>query len=48
VLSAPRSTGFDVVRRDWLASDALVGAVPSLAHCRGLKLLIDLKATRRR
>jgi SAM-dependent methyltransferase len=48
ICAALDGAGFDVVRRDWLASDALVGAVPSLAHCRGLKLLIDLKVTRRR
>lgn len=48
ICAALEGAGFDVVRRDWLAGDALVGAVPSLAHHRGQKLLIDLKATRRR
>jgi SAM-dependent methyltransferase len=48
ICAALDGAGFDVVRRDWLAADALVGAVPSLARLRGQKLLIDLKATRRR
>jgi SAM-dependent methyltransferase len=48
ICAALEGAGFDVVRRDWLAADALVGAVPSLAKLRGQKLLIDLKATRRR
>jgi SAM-dependent methyltransferase len=48
ICAALDGAGFDVVRRDWLAADALVGAVPSLAKHRGQKLLIDLKATRRR
>lgn len=39
--------GFDVVRRDWLASDSLVTAVPQLAKYRGLKIVLDIKATRR-
>lgn len=47
ICAALDGAGFDVVRRDWLAADALVGAVPSLAKHRGMKLLIDLKATRR-
>ncbi len=41
------AAGFDVVRRDWLASDSLVTAVPQLAKYRGLKIVIDIKATRR-
>ena len=48
ICAALDGAGFDVVRRDWLAADALVGAVPSLAKLRGQKLLIDLKATRRK
>ncbi|MBA3502890.1 MAG: class I SAM-dependent methyltransferase [Deltaproteobacteria bacterium] len=48
ITAALDGAGFDVVRRDWLAADAIVGAVPSLAKHRGQKLLIDLKATRRR
>jgi len=47
ICAALEGAGFDVVRRDWLASDALVGAVTSLAPYRGMKLLLDLKATRR-
>ncbi len=47
ICAALEGAGFDVVRRDWLTTDAMVGAVPSLAKHRGLKLLIDLKATRR-
>lgn len=39
--------GFDVVRRDWLASDPLITAVPQLAKYRGLKIVLDIKATRR-
>jgi SAM-dependent methyltransferase len=41
------SAGFDVVRRDWLASDSLVTAVPQLAKYRGLKIVLDIKGTRR-
>ncbi len=41
------SAGFDVVRRDWLASDSLVSAVPPLAKYRGLKIVLDIKGTRR-
>lgn len=41
------AVGFDVVRRDWLASDPLVTAVPGLAKYRGLKIVLDIKATRR-
>lgn len=41
------AVGFDVVRRDWLASDSLVTAVPQLAKYRGLKIVLDIKATRR-
>lgn len=40
--------GFEVVRRDWLAGDALLTGVPSLGRHRGLKVILDLKATRRR
>ena len=40
--------GFDVVRRDWLASDAMVTAVPRLAGLRGVRVLIDMKAVRRK
>ena len=39
--------GFDVVRRDWLATDTMVTAVPGLAKHRGVKLLLDCKLTRR-
>jgi SAM-dependent methyltransferase len=39
--------GFDVVRRDWLATDTMVSAVPGLAKHRSLKLVLDLKLTRR-
>ena len=39
--------GFDVVRRDWLATDALLTGVPQLAKHRGLKVLLDIKGTRR-
>jgi SAM-dependent methyltransferase len=41
------AVGFEVVRRDWLASDSLVTAVPQLAKYRGLKIVLDIKATRR-
>jgi len=41
------AVGFDVVRRDWLASDAMVTAVPRLAKLRGLRMLLDVKAKRR-
>jgi SAM-dependent methyltransferase len=46
--AALEAVGFDVVRRDWLASDAMVSAVPRLAPMRGVRVLIDMKATRRR
>lgn len=39
--------GFDVVRRDWLASDPMISAVPGIAKHRGLKAVLDIKATRR-
>jgi len=47
ICAALEGAGFDVVRRDWLASDAMVSAVPNVAKHRGHKLLLDLKATRR-
>ena len=46
--AALEAVGFDVVRRDWLASDAMVSAVPRLAQLRGVRVLIDMKAIRRR
>lgn len=42
------AVGFDVVRRDWLASDAMVSAVPRIAGLRGVRVLIDMKAVRRK
>jgi SAM-dependent methyltransferase len=44
---AIEQAGFDVVRRDWLATDTMVSEVPSVASHRGLKLVLDLKLTRR-
>ena len=41
------AVGFDVVRRDWLATDTMLSAVPGLTKHRGVKLLLDLKLTRR-
>ena len=41
------AVGFDVVRRDWLATDTMVSAVPGLTKHRGMRLLLDLKLTRR-
>jgi SAM-dependent methyltransferase len=41
------AVGFDVVRRDWLATDTMVAAVPGLAKHRGVKVVMDLKLTRR-
>lgn len=46
--AALEAVGFDVVRRDWLASDAMVTAVPRLAKLRGVRVLVDMKAVRRR
>jgi malonyl-CoA O-methyltransferase len=46
--AAMEAVGFDVVRRDWLASDAMVTAVPRLGKLRGVRVLIDIKATRRK
>ena len=46
--AALEAVGFDVVRRDWIASDAMVTAVPRLAALRGLRVLVDMKAMRRR
>ena len=47
ICDALETAGFDVVRRDWLATDTLISAVPKVAKHRGTKLVIDLKATRR-
>jgi SAM-dependent methyltransferase len=41
------AVGFDVVRRDWLATDTMLAAVPGLTKHRGVKLVLDLKLTRR-
>ena len=41
------AVGFDVVRRDWLATDTMLSAVPGLTKHRGVKLALDLKLTRR-
>ena len=41
------AVGFDVVRRDWLATDTMITAVPGVAKFAGTKLLMDLKLTRR-
>lgn len=46
--AALEATGFEVVRRDWLASDALVNAVPRLTPLRGVRVLVDVRATTRR
>jgi SAM-dependent methyltransferase len=46
--AALEAVGFDVVRRDWLTSDAMVTAVPRLAGLRGVRVLIDMKAVRRK
>jgi SAM-dependent methyltransferase len=48
ICDALEATGFDVVRRDWLASDPMIAAVPALEKHRGLKVVLDIKATRRR
>ncbi len=40
--AALEAVGFDVVRRDWLASDAMVSAVPRLAPMRGVRVLLDM------
>lgn len=42
--AALEAVGFSVVRRDWLASDAMVTAVPRLSKLRGLRMLLDVKA----
>jgi SAM-dependent methyltransferase len=41
------AAGFEVVRRDWIASDAMIAAVPSIAKHRGVKVVLDVRATRR-
>src|SRR5690606_7630732 len=41
------TAGFEVVRRDWLATDTMVSAVPGLAKHRGTKIVLDCKLTRR-
>ena len=41
------AVGFDVVRRDWLATDTMIAGVPGAAKFAGTKLLMDLKLTRR-
>jgi len=45
--AALEAVGFDPVRRDWLATDTMLAEVPGLAKHRGLKVLLDLKLTRR-
>lgn len=47
VCTALETVGFDTVRRDWLATDTMVAAVPGLAKFRGLKVVLDLELTRR-
>jgi SAM-dependent methyltransferase len=42
-----QNIGFDTVRRDWLATDTMVTEVPTIAKYRGLKVVLDLKLTRR-
>lgn len=46
IYSALEAVGFEVVRRDWIAGDAMIGGVPSLAKHRGRKLVLDIKATK--
>ena len=46
--AALEAVGFNVVRRDWLASDSMISAVPRIAQLRGVRVLIDMKATKRR
>jgi hypothetical protein len=46
--AALEAVGFDVVRRDWLASDAMVSAVPRIAGLRGVRVLIDMRVVRRK
>lgn len=41
------TVGFDVVRRDWLATDTMATEVPGVAKHRGTKLVLDLELTRR-
>ena len=48
LINTLESVGFETVRRDWLAADAMVAAVPRLGPLRGMRVLFDLKATRRR
>lgn len=48
ICDALESAGFDVVRRDWIAGDPMINAVPALAKHQGLKVVLDLKASRRR
>src|SRR5688500_289316 len=44
ICDALESAGFDVVRRDWLASDPMISAVPGIEKHRGLKAVLDIKA----
>jgi SAM-dependent methyltransferase len=48
ISAALEAVGFDVVRRDWLASDSMVAAVPRIAGLRGMRVLIDMRAVRRK
>ncbi len=41
------AAGFDAIRRDWLATDTMATEVPGLNQHRGMKLMFDLKLTRR-
>ena len=44
---ALEAAGFDVVRRDWLASAPMIAAVPGIERHRGLAAVLDIRATRR-
>ena len=46
LLLTSEAHGFTAIRRDWLATDAMITAVPSLEKFRGTKLLLDLQFTR--
>jgi SAM-dependent methyltransferase len=47
LIAGLETVGFETVRRDWVAADAMVQAVPGLAKHRGQRIILDVKARRR-
>lgn len=47
LLAGLDAVGFETVRRDWLAGETMLSAVPGLTKHRGQRLVLDIKAKRR-